>query len=288
MNQTQICPNPNCQTPNSSESLFCQACGERLKPGEGQTEFRGIHQPVNQQPPGGSAGFRDTSSGSHRGRTYFSPIPLDKLGARLDGWAELIEGAADKKEPIARAFEEEYQQKQVPQVNLTLSQLTPGGMVGKRRYYHLFQSYTGATMAAYIGEFGKDLYVTWELFVRPIIKWRNIAYMAGIAGLLGLCPALVGQNILEEPLLTLILWLFSIIGWFLPVAVVALIAGRVMKGSFLAFFIEEIDLFAADDVTAMMFAVHKSLLKALDSAGLDTTLLRSKDQFTAGRRERLI
>jgi hypothetical protein len=278
MNQVQMCP--NCQTPNAAESLFCQACGSRL--------MQGGEQPVSRQSRVGGSGFQEPGSVGTRGRTYFSPIPLDKLGERLDGWAELIEDAADKRESVMAAFEEEFQHKQIPQVNLSLSQLTPGGMVGKRRNYHLFQSYTGATMAVYIGEFGKDLYISWELFVRAIIKWRNIAYMAGIAGFLGLCPALVGQNIFEEVLLTLVMWLFSIVGWLIPVGIVALIAGRVMKGSFLAFFVEEIDLFSADDVTAMMFAVHKSLLKALDTVGLDTSLLRSKDKFMAGRRERII
>jgi hypothetical protein len=79
--------------------------------------------------------------------------------------------------------------------------------------------------------------------------------------------------------------------WLLVAILIALIefslialVGRIMKGDYLAFFFEETTVFDADDITAMSFSAHKSLLRALDNTGIDISKLRLKQDFQGGRR----
>ena len=52
----------------------------------------------------------------------------------------------------------------------------------------------------------------------------------------------------------------------------------------MAFFVIEPNLFDADDITAMSLTAHKSLLRAMDSSGIDMSKLRLKQDFQGGRR----
>lgn len=271
MEQQQLCP--QCQAPNTAGSQFCIHCGARLAP------------PGPQMPRPHAPAFQ--SPASYGPSSFLAVLRIDKLGARLDGWADLVEGAAEKTEAVQEAFQSELAGRGMPQVSLSWEEMTPGGLaVSRRRPYHLTSSHVGATVAAYIGQFGQDLYVTWDLYVRPVIKWRNIAIMAGVAAVLALFAAIDSR--FGETRFNFGGWVFATLGWAIFIAVGAVILSRVLYGSNWAFFIEEIDTFAADDVTAMTFAVHKSLLNAIDAAGLASSLLRRKETFKGGRRERLI
>jgi hypothetical protein len=261
MLNTNTCP--KCGTANAAENVFCQACGNRLA-------ITAPAAPV-------SFPARQQSFQTH----HYGTIPIDSLGTRLDGWADIIPNAASKAADVRGYFETELNNCDFPQTNIIRAELTPGGLTGQRRPYVLIQSYTGATMAVFISEFGKGLYMAWELFVRPVIQWQTLGIMAGVAFFLALLPQLNGN-------LSLFGLLFGTAGWLITICIGAAIAGRVMRNSIWAFFIQEINLFGADDVTAVMLATHKSLLTALDCAGVESTQLRDKLNFKAGRQERLI
>lgn len=295
---------PKCQAPNAPQNQYCEQCGERLSSDDSsQDSFSwsrycakcGANNPTEANncvncgidlawAEANRVSFKEyhpPSKATTANASSLFATRIDKLGSRLDGWADLIDNAADKVQDVRSTFESDLELRQMPQVGRSLPALTPGGLAGKRRNYYLAQSYTGAALAVYIGEFGRDLYVSWDLFVRPNIKWRNILIMLGIAAVLAIFPA---ANSYSE-FSTWITW--TIVG-FIGIAIVALILGKVLRGSAKAFFVEEIDHFAADDVTATMFAVHHGLMKAIDAAGLDSSLLRKKETFKAGRRERII
>jgi len=70
--------------------------------------------------------------------------------------------------------------------------------------------------------------------------------------------------------------------FFLECALVAA-AGYFLKNDPLYFFYVEPNLFDVEDIAAMNQSVHKSVLRALDKAGIDTKLLRPKQEFTTGR-----
>lgn len=276
MAQTTLCP--NCRTENPVENLFCYSCGTRFSPpastAQGQQNYSSTTS--SWDAPAATQSIYTPNQGAN-----FGTYPLDKLGTRLDGWADLVGNAAENAESVQAAFSAELQRRQMPYVSHPRADLTPGGLVGKRRSYQLSQSYTGATMAVYIGPFGCDLFVVWDLYQRIMIKWRNIAIMAGVAAVLAIFAAYSGRFYFE-------IWIFAFLGWALLIALGASILGAILRGSRKAFFIEELDTFSADDITAMMFAVHQSLLSAIDTAGIDASLLRPKEHFAAGRKERII
>jgi hypothetical protein len=252
-----------CGTINASENVFCQACGNRLV----------VSQPAGRMAnPLTQPGFQ-----THQ----YGVIPIDSLGTRLDGWADFIQDAGNKATEVKNFFEAELHNSSLPQANIVRAELTPGGLGGQRRPYLLLQSYTGATMAVYINEFGKGLYLAWELFVRPVFQWQNIGIMLGVSFLLALIPQLDGD-------FSFFGLLFGLVGWMITISIGAAILGRVLRNSIWAFFIQEINLFGADDVTAMMLATHKALLHSLDAVGIESNNLRSKLAFKAGRQERLI
>lgn len=267
--QARYCP--HCGKKNPGAANNCVICGSNLTTGDpsGNTSQNPARGPL----------LGSSSYSQSRGSLLATRV--DRLGQRLDGWADLIDGAADQVEMVRSTFTTDLDHRQLPRLEFTETKLTPGGVAGKRRTYSLAQSYTGATLAVYIGEFGRDLYVSWDLFLRPHIKWRNILIMLGVAAVLAIFPAIDAYSKFTR-------WFTGTIGGFLGICVLVAILGKILRGSAKAFFMEEIDHFAADDITATMFAVHHGLMKAIDEVGLDASLLRKKETFKAGRRERII
>ena len=84
------------------------------------------------------------------------------------------------------------------------------------------------------------------------------------------------------------MWIPVTIGFAVFFAIVVAGLGLALKRNPLAFFIKEITFFDADDISAMTLGVHKSLMQALDSVGISAQLLRRKEHFAGGRRDRLI
>jgi hypothetical protein len=179
---------------------------------------------------------------------------------------------------VEKAFQERISARQMPEIAYESSGLTTGGLTGKQRPYQLVHTRTGATLAVYIGQFGRDLYITWDLFVRPVWNQRVVLGILGAAVVLGLLGA---RDSLSG-------WIASTIGLSIFFVILVAGAGLVLKRNPLAFFWRELTFFDADDITAMTLAVHKSLLQAVDAVGIDVQLLRVKEQFHGGRRDRLI
>ena len=213
---------------------------------------------------------------------------LSWLGERLDGWADLIEGAAERAPEVIKAFQERVSIRQMPNVQHESSTLTTGGLVGKKRPYQLVHTPTGAAVAVYIGQFGRDLYVAWDLFIRP--GWNMIVIwgILGVGAVLGLFQAFGRDPWTGHTRFNFFGWIGATIGLSILFALLVGGAGLILKRNPLAFFRKELDAFDADDITAMTLAVHKSLLQAIDAVGIDIHLLRVKEQFRGGRRDRLI
>lgn len=213
---------------------------------------------------------------------------IGSLGERLDGWADLIEEAGDKFEAVVSAFQQHLLSRQVPEVEHEAATLTTGGMFSKQRPFQLTLTRTGATMAVYIGKFGRDLYVSWELFIRPLWNDTVIVGIICAAILLGLMFSTSRNPFTGHTEFSFVNWIIATIVLSLCFAVLVAMAGSAVKHNPLGFLIKELDAFDADDIGATMLAVHKSLLHAIDSTGIDIKLLRAKEQFRAGKRDRLI
>lgn len=231
---------------------------------------------------------------------------LSRLGQRLDGWAELIEGMADKAPEVISAFHERVSGREMPNVKHESATVTPAALSRKQREYQLVHTPTGATLAAYIGQFGRDLYIAWDLFIRPVLNLRTLLYMlvaaavlptfCSLCSLVGGVSGLARSRQISEGVTSLFGSLFVIVPlWIGGVIFLAMIfggmlmlAGLGLRGNPLAFFFRELDVFDADDIAAMTLGVHKSLLEAIDAVGINVKLLRVKEQFRGGRRDRLI
>jgi len=137
---------------------------------------------------------------------------------------------------------------------------------------------------------------------KSYLSSNNISYLIAIALFLSLFIEGVGQamsqdlkNLYEQyqmsvlnftsPLKIMVINALSIC---ILVLVGAIIAGLILRRNLLAFILKEPSLFNAEDITAMNLSVHKSMLRALDLAGIEMKDLRVKSEFKGGRRGEII
>jgi len=212
-----------------------------------------------------------------------SKAQITKLGIRIDGWADLIDNAGDQVDTLYQFLRVRLGQRKMPQVKHYPQKLSTGRLMGEERQYHMVSHQVGSTVAVYIGAFGEDLYLSWDLFAKQAWKRRVFFIIMGVAAVLSLLVQLFSED--SYPV---IMWLSGTIGGTLGICILVALAGLVLRGNFWAFFQEEFNHFRADDLAAMTLAVHHSLLEGLDSIGVDRDLIRPKEQFRAGRRERII
>jgi hypothetical protein len=229
-------------------------------------------------------------------------ININKLGIRVDGWADLVEDAGEKADEAFKVASQTMEARDMPNVMVNSTQISIGTLISKKRPYIMAKLPNGATITVYIGAFGQDLYASWDLYVRPLLNWTTLLIIFVISSVVatpcGLMGIINGLSNLDNRFTqgfgwTQIVGAVGGTGCFTLVLIIFLvilvgIAGQLTKGHALAFFIKELTVFDADDIGAMSLAVHKSVLHALDSVGISVQILRLKEQFRAGSRERLI
>lgn len=204
-------------------------------------------------------------------------VPLDKVGAYIDGWADLIENRGGKAQnvraEVVSILKQRYPEKQIEVVN--------GSIVMNKtpRPYTLTRTRPGGTTTIYIEDRGQDLYVSWRAFRSQVLNMlTNIILILSV-------------------LLTLIL-LQQLGSFILAIAAFVIITGglfwllsqysEIVKGDPRAIFYKEASLFDQEDMVATNLSVHKSLLQALDKVGIDLKELRLKQNFNAGANDTVI
>lgn len=221
---------------------------------------------------------------------------VNNLGYYLDGWADLIEGMGEKVSEVRTKTLEGLRERNMPAIKISQIAGYVTELGGERREYGITQTSPGATTTIYISNHGKDLYTSWRTFIKPVLNILAILVMFVIAGTLGIIALANEVNVREfsDYINYFDRW-FSFTGWVLRSILVLLfeflivaVVGRVMKGNFLAYFFIEPTVFDAEDITAMSLSAHKTLLRALDSSGIDVTKLRLKQNFKGGRRDEMI
>lgn len=216
---------------------------------------------------------------------------VNKLGYFLDGWADLIEDRGDKAQEARQLVFQYLKERNMP--DITVAQRTGTVEINPNtRPYNITTTHPGATTAIYVGQHGKDLYVSWRTFIAPVLNtW---------VWLLPIIAAIIGIYVwyqIDDRLRGFLFSSFSsgsnsgsIVVGFLTFLIVLSAElyfvgwlGRMTKGTSSAYFFVEPNIFDAEDITAMSFAAHKSILRALDKTGIDTSQLRLKQQFKGGR-----
>ena len=233
------------------------------------------------------------------GRIFFGPFA--EKGQQVDAWADVVEGMADKAQAVLGAFDEQVKDAQIPQLDLRDESISGSGFQAERRNYRIVQRGPGL-MAIYIAGLGKDLYVSWRLFAGPLswAKIRNWLIMCAVIGvfpgLCSLCGGLGGAGIARQAAdqlgafcTGLLGLLATMVGTAVFLSLLALFLAWVTTRDPLLFWRERLDEFAQDEVAALMIDVHKKLLGAIDSVGINTSRLLKKEDFAlAGRRSRSI
>jgi len=217
---------------------------------------------------------------------------INKLGERIDGWADLVVNAGDEAELARKQLEVIIQRKSFPGTLVSSELITPS--TGRRmRSYIVTEMDNGATVAAYFGSFGKDLYAKWDIYVKKIINKPVVYSILALSGLQGLTTGAALGSLASAFRgggfgVFIFGFLFGAIMAFVPLVLSVGFAGFIIKQSFFGFIFNEMDEFDIDDMGALTLAVHKAMLDTLDAIGIETQALRMKEKFSVGKRERLI
>jgi hypothetical protein len=212
-------------------------------------------------------------------------INVNNLGYYLDGWVDIVEGMGEKVDIVRSNLLKELIAHEMPQVQVSEKTGYVSLTSNERRPYLITSKTPGATTTIYIGKHGKDLFASWRTFVHLVVNQTVILVTLGICAILGLFMGGIRSNGFGGgPSFSFGGWVTSTIILAVIAAVIMGIAGRIIKGSFTAFFFMERNLFDAEDTAAMSLTVHKSIFRALDVTGIDITKLRLKRDFKGGRR----
>lgn len=218
---------------------------------------------------------------------YYPPPPpapkppaaptLEQLGVRIDGWADLIPGAGDQAEAVQKGFVEGFTAREIPDARLEQTGFSSAGIM---KPYWVVRKLAESSVVQ-IEPKGKDLWVSWSQYARRPLDMQKLGILVGAAFAvsffehLGVVAGNFGYFLLG--------WIFGTLNWLLPVTIIALVAGYIWKGSFWYFFMPEPDEMAKDERTALMLAVHQSLLGAVQKAGFETDELRDNGFWVSSR-----
>jgi hypothetical protein len=225
--------------------------------------------------------------------TPLNSININNLGYFLDGWADLIEGMGEKVEEVRSNVIKGLQDRHMPEIQVSEKIGYVSFASGESRAFTITTTAPGATTIVYVSKHGKDLYSSWRTFIHPVINQTVVFVILAIAGFLGLIAGGIQNGINPytgqyESSFSLTSWIGLTILFLLFEIIILVLAGRILKGDIFAYFFTEPNVFDAEDITAMSLSAHKSLIRALDSAGIDITKLRLKRDFKGGRREETV
>lgn len=230
-------------------------------------------------------------------------IYLKKLGLFIDGWAELVEGYGDKITEAQALIYQYLTEREMPEVTIENITGTVGILKQSKRNFTITETYPGATTTIYVGKHGKDLYVSWYTYIKPILNKQALIIILVVSFLFGGIPGFAiaasglaagtSELIRNFDLLSIPMTMLFSLGCCIPnvlftviiVAFLTMVVSFIIKGHPLALLIIEPNIFDADDIVAMSLSAHRSVLRALDTVGINTALLRKKEEFSRKRGE---
>ncbi|MDO8969407.1 MAG: hypothetical protein Q7U74_01895, partial [Saprospiraceae bacterium] len=130
-------------------------------------------------------GFQQTNIPAQQG--YYPPPPpapapvptapsLEKLGNRKEEWLRLINNKADAADKVQKAFVDELQSHAIPMVTVEKIEFSAGF---SKKLFQLVRHPAGSVVVA-IDPVGKDLTLSWALYVPQIPRWTLLGILAGI------------------------------------------------------------------------------------------------------------
>jgi hypothetical protein len=209
---------------------------------------------------------------------------LDRIGFYLDGWADLAEGMANKEAEVQGAVLSQLQGKQMPDITLDPVQGQVGLMGDNKRDYLLAETYPGLKTLVTIRKHGPDLFVGWRSFLKLTINWNAMKWLGGIGAGLGFFLGGIDTGYRSSPSFSFAGFIiYSIIFTMIGAGILSL-AGHYLRGDKVYFFLTQPNLFDQEDISALNLSVHSTILRSMDSSGIDVSKLRIKQKFSGGRR----
>jgi hypothetical protein len=239
--------------------------------------------PSNLPPAGYPSGAPQQGPGGYyqTPQSVLAGPKLENLGARVDGWADVIPGNADKVDELEKAFLNKMNERKIASSKLGRIDFAAGTAW---RGYQVYNTASGAVAVSF-GAIGKDLQVSWDLYVRQKPKWMTLLILLGVAFGLSFFRGLAFGFSFGGFLLN---WIFGTVDQLLLVIVGAIIAGKILYGSIWSFFIQKPDAAAQQELTGMAISVHQVIKQVLGEAGVDLAGIRSKNGFRAADEEKKV
>lgn len=213
-------------------------------------------------------------------------------GEVIDFWSDLIEGHGAEKEAFIHAYRKSIASRKITKVLSGPQQAALGVIDIRWQDFDVFR-WNVANAALRTDQIGDDLYVSWRVFVAEPISWRRII-MWLVGCLLAAIFLTVGFNLqaytqynqyygsATNPLIQ------STFETFIKIAIGSgiylIIVGLFRRnGDWLGMFRRPLDEFDRDDAMAAGHVIHKSVLQAADTIGIDSMTLAPRHSEPSDR-----
>lgn len=300
---------PNCHRDNRNDSRFCQFCGAGLNPAPALP----AGAPAGGVAPAGGAAFPPAAAspraigqlgaaGTSAGNLW---TPFAGYGTRGRHVSWLLDNLGHRAGDLHQAVSERFQQRAVPGATMGWQELTAQGIIVERRPFYFVRRGI-STVALYIAQFGRDLYISQVTYVKsPISTLRvvflglmilfQLFFMFGFTNAVGGTVSgggLFGLPEIDMAGLAFFLCLVGPLGLLNTLALTLGVLYSVYKffteKDFLAILRRRPNEFQQDDTVALEKAVEETVRQALDKIGIAINLMPPSDKATFGSRPRLI
>lgn len=187
---------PNCQTPNDPDNRFCLKCGTPLKTAAPPARPAPASAPVAPRPVQAPASWTALATPAPAPRyptvapdlpppTYVPPQqpyygapganalniwgPFATYGMRRRHVGWLMDGEGQRANELAARVEAKFKEREIPNTRLSRETLIGRGVVVETRPYFILRRGL-ASLALYIAQFGRDLFISQASYLKPPIS----------------------------------------------------------------------------------------------------------------------
>lgn len=296
-------PCPNCGQPNRKESRFCQYCGAGMPSAGAALPPGGAAVPPAARPPAVAPPIGQLGTGGTAAGSIWTPFAGYGTRGRHVSW--LLDNLGHRAGDLHGAVTERFQQRSVPGAQMGWQQLTAQGIIVERRPFYFVQRGI-TTVALYIAQFGRDLYISQVTYVKsPISTLRVIVlglmilfqlfFMFGFTN--AVAGTVSGSSLFGLPDIDIsgLAFFLCLVGPLGVLNTLALMLGTLFsvykfftERDFPAILRRRPNEFQQDDTVALEKAVEETVRQSLDKIGIAINLMPPSQQATFGSRQRLI